>query len=281
MGGFYTTYGPDKSLTTTTPAPGVAVGGGASGPDLTAYLQQALGMRMNDRQMAMNERIQDRALALEDRDRAQRQAAEDRAYMMQQRGRGMSPSPFGGGGGGAPSFGGGGGGGGGPMMRGADSGRAGSDSGRLGGGNSQDQYMKMLRERDDIMQMQARQNGAPMRMVTGAGITPGYVMDTNAMNAYQRQAYLPSGSAMIAPGAAGLDDGRDFENFQRSSGANDRGAAQNTNLGGKSQQQEAPAQNNAFGPGQILTPANAAVPGRQLSQEELLRQRQANARYGR
>lgn len=61
-----------------------------------------------------------------------------------------------------------------------------------GGAKSQ---LQMAQERDQILQMQARQNPAPMRMVTGPGIIPGYVMDTNAMNAYQRAAYLPNNAA--------------------------------------------------------------------------------------
>lgn len=54
--------------------------------------------------------------------------------------------------------------------------------------------MDHLRDRDEIMQMQAAQQPAPMRMVTGPGVTPGYVMDPNAMNAYQRELYLPKNS---------------------------------------------------------------------------------------
>lgn len=67
-----------------------------------------------------------------------------------------------------------------------------------------EQLLQHLRQRDEIMQQQARQNPAPMRMMTGPGITPGYVMDTNAMNAYQRQAYLPKESAQ----AFGPEDDR-------------------------------------------------------------------------
>jgi hypothetical protein len=42
-----------------------------------------------------------------------------------------------------------------------------------------------------IMRSQAASNPPPMRLVTGAGVNPGYVLDPNAMNAYQRQLYLP------------------------------------------------------------------------------------------
>ena len=92
--------------------------------------------------------------------------------------------------------------------------------------------MDALRDRDEIMQMQARQNPAPMRMVTGAGITPGYVMDTNAMNAYQRQAYLPQNSTRAftpAEGAAaktGYDEATDWNAGMGAA----RAGTQNTNL---------------------------------------------------
>jgi hypothetical protein len=60
-----------------------------------------------------------------------------------------------------------------------------------------DKQLAYAQKEDQLLQMQARQNPAPMRMVTGAGIIPGYVPDTNAMNAYQRQAYLPQGSTQV------------------------------------------------------------------------------------
>src|SRR5690349_9715145 len=45
---------------------------------------------------------------------------------------------------------------------------------------------------------------APLRMVTGPGVIPGYVQDVNAMNAYQRQAYLPQNAgASYSPGVVG------------------------------------------------------------------------------
>lgn len=72
-----------------------------------------------------------------------------------------------------------------------EEGRPGRDSGY----DLQDENFKRAQQRDALLQMQARQNPAPMRMVTGPGIIPGYVQDTNAMNAYQRQAYLPKESA--------------------------------------------------------------------------------------
>lgn len=73
---------------------------------------------------------------------------------------------------------------------------------RDSGKSAIDQQLEYAAKRDALLQMQARQNPAPMRMVTGPGIIPGYVQDTNAMNAYQRQAYLPQGSsASYSPGS--------------------------------------------------------------------------------
>lgn len=77
-----------------------------------------------------------------------------------------------------------------------EEGRPGRDSGY----DLQDENFKRAQQRDALLQMQARQNPAPMRMVTGPGIIPGYVQDTNAMNAYQRQAYLPQAAGrQLAP----------------------------------------------------------------------------------
>lgn len=45
---------------------------------------------------------------------------------------------------------------------------------------------------------------APMKMVQGAQIMPGYVMDPNAMSAIQRQMFLPGSSGFADPGSAGL-----------------------------------------------------------------------------
>lgn len=82
--------------------------------------------------------------------------------------------------------------------------QAGAVEGRDEGFDLQDHNFRRAQQRDAILQMQARQNPAPLRMVTGPGITPGYVHDTNAFNAYQRQAYLPQNAGMItAPSAPG------------------------------------------------------------------------------
>jgi len=53
--------------------------------------------------------------------------------------------------------------------------------------------LRSAQMRAEILRLQAE--GGPMRMVHGAGIVPGYTMDVNAMNAYQRAAYLPTNSA--------------------------------------------------------------------------------------
>lgn len=66
----------------------------------------------------------------------------------------------------------------------------------LAGVNAEDERMKQMRNRDELLQMQARQRPAPKRLVTGAQIIPGEVMDDMAMNAYTRAAYLPQNTQM-------------------------------------------------------------------------------------
>ena len=83
-------------------------------------------------------------------------------------------------------------------------GQAAAVEGKDSGFDLQDENFRHLQQRDQILQMQARQNPQPMRMVTGAGIIPGYVPDTNAFNSYQRQAYLPNNAGQVtAPSAPG------------------------------------------------------------------------------
>lgn len=65
----------------------------------------------------------------------------------------------------------------------------------------QEQDARTMALRDAELQRQAMQNPAPMRMVTGPGVIPGYVQDVNAMNAYQRRAYLPNSSGVGDPGS--------------------------------------------------------------------------------
>jgi hypothetical protein len=76
--------------------------------------------------------------------------------------------------------------------------------------------LERARERDELLQMQARQNPAPTRLVSGPQIIPGTVMDPSAMNAYQRDAYLPKGSS-FAPtsyvASRALADDRPFDPY--------------------------------------------------------------------
>lgn len=77
-----------------------------------------------------------------------------------------------------------------------------------------EQALRNAQIRAEILRLKAMENPAPMRMVTGAGITPGYMMDVNAMNAYQRQAYLPTGSSFTTrinePVASAIERGSDW-----------------------------------------------------------------------
>lgn len=65
-------------------------------------------------------------------------------------------------------------------------------------------HLQRARETDELMQMQARQQPAPMRGLTGfnmIGSASGMdVVDPSQMNAYQRAAYLPSGSSFVPTG---------------------------------------------------------------------------------
>lgn len=64
--------------------------------------------------------------------------------------------------------------------------------------------LEQMEESARMAQLQAMMAPPPMRMVSGPGIIPGYMPDVNAMNYYQRQAYLPKESSMNAVGA--VDD---------------------------------------------------------------------------
>ena len=94
-----------------------------------------------------------------------------------------------------------------PHGAGASSGEAQRLQQRLAGPAMQERPFDMEGDRlrhaqinDQLLQMQARQQQAPMRVVGGAGIVPGYMQDVNAMNAYQRQAYLPEKSETVSAG---------------------------------------------------------------------------------
>src|SRR5262245_14217926 len=63
--------------------------------------------------------------------------------------------------------------------------------------------------RDALMAQKAKEGPMPLRLVSGPQITPGWVADTNAMNAYQRAVYLPKESsfqtAVNTPSQAGVN----------------------------------------------------------------------------
>ncbi len=70
--------------------------------------------------------------------------------------------------------------------------------------------LEKLQERDQILQMKARQNGPPLTMTYPYGSAGFLTMDPNKMNAYQRAAYLPGSSSQsggFGPGAvASIED---------------------------------------------------------------------------
>lgn len=72
--------------------------------------------------------------------------------------------------------------------------------------NQSDQRFRGNVQDLQLQAMQAENAAAsappPMRLVSGAGYSPGYVQDTNAMNSYQRRMFLPNDSRMNASGAA-------------------------------------------------------------------------------
>jgi hypothetical protein len=61
------------------------------------------------------------------------------------------------------------------------------------------QQVQALALRDAQDQVIAKEAPAPLRMVQGPGIVAGYTMDTDALNGYGRQAYLPQGSSYHRP----------------------------------------------------------------------------------
>jgi len=68
-----------------------------------------------------------------------------------------------------------------------------------------EQEFRNAQIRGEILRLQAQSGQAPVRMVTGAGIIPGYTLDPLAMNYYQRQAYLPTSAQGYPSGAAGAE----------------------------------------------------------------------------
>jgi hypothetical protein len=55
---------------------------------------------------------------------------------------------------------------------------------------------------EDVVRSKSMTEQAPMKMITGPNIMPGRMMDPNQMNVFQRQAFLPSGSAFERGGAS-------------------------------------------------------------------------------
>lgn len=73
-------------------------------------------------------------------------------------------------------------------------------------GDAQRDAFRDAQERTQYQDQLAR-NGQPLRMVGGAGIVPGYMPDTNAMNGYQREMFLPKHSAFEAGGLSPTEIG--------------------------------------------------------------------------
>lgn len=155
-----------------------------------------------------------------------------------------------------------------------------------------DQNFRQMQQRDALLQMQARQQGAPMKGLSGPGVIGSAggmdTMDTGAMNAYQREAYLPKESqrifspAEVANAKAQHDDDSAWNaqmaaDRARTAGrTGDVGGATPGTPGGSALTPQVPQ-----GTAPMLTPSNAAVPGRRLSALEMELQRQRNAQYGR
>lgn len=83
-----------------------------------------------------------------------------------------------------------------------------------GEGNNRRSLLDAEREIAAAAQAQAMSRPAPMRMVHGAGITPGYTMDVNRMTGAQRQAFLPNSSQMTQGPSEG---GTSYTDFLRES----------------------------------------------------------------
>ena len=60
-----------------------------------------------------------------------------------------------------------------------------------------DEEAKNAALRRSIIENEQAVRPAPQRIMHGAGVVPGYVMDALAMNQAQREAFLPKGSDMI------------------------------------------------------------------------------------
>jgi hypothetical protein len=78
-----------------------------------------------------------------------------------------------------------------------------------------DSELANAEKRSRIIDLEQANRPAPQRMVSGPGVTPGYVSNPNAMDASQRQAYLPSSSSFYDPEAEGRAKAK-YEAEQRS-----------------------------------------------------------------
>jgi hypothetical protein len=83
------------------------------------------------------------------------------------------------------------------------------------GPTGDDAQLEYMQKRQAIMDMDQAGRPAPQRMVSGPGVTPGYVSNPNAMDASQRQAFLPSSSSFYDPEAEGRGKAK-YEAEQRS-----------------------------------------------------------------
>lgn len=73
--------------------------------------------------------------------------------------------------------------------------------------NGDEQRLRQLQIGAEIAKLQAASAPAPTKMISGPQIIPGQVLDPMAMNAYQRQLYLPQGASMSG-GPTGQEEAR-------------------------------------------------------------------------
>jgi hypothetical protein len=72
---------------------------------------------------------------------------------------------------------------------------------KLGSTRPADQAMETMARRVAMAQAQAQTERAPMKLVTGASVIPGWMMDPNAMTGAQRARFLPGGAGIAPPQA--------------------------------------------------------------------------------
>lgn len=61
-----------------------------------------------------------------------------------------------------------------------------------------ERQLESMRRTAEMKRLQAEMGPMPTKMLFGPGIVPGRVADINAMNAYQRQLFLPQSSQMVS-----------------------------------------------------------------------------------